>query len=75
MRRSQEYTTRELSARELQVLEMLNTGMSQKQISYELQLDPSTVSTLVYRIGMKAKSKGYRRRVVYVNEQGNIWRG
>lgn len=75
MRREQIVVTNELSPREKQVLEMLNEGKSQKEITYYLGLDQSTVSTITYRIRQKANRKGFRRMVVYINSEGEIWRG
>lgn len=64
-----------ISERERQVLEFLNQGKSLTFISYELGITVSSVSTIVFRLTEKAKRVGYKKMSVYVNDQGEIWRG
>ena len=75
MRRSEEVITAEPSPTELRVLQLLNEGKSQKTISHTIDVTKSTVSTLVYRLNEKAKRRGYRKMTVFVNSEGEIWRG
>lgn len=65
----------ELSPREKQVLDRLNEGKITKLIAYDLGLQPSTITTVVARVKAKAKLRGYRKVSVYMNDQGEIWRG
>lgn len=75
MRGGQNRAPGELSPREKQILDGLNEGKSLKLIAYELGIDNSTVSTHALRVKQKANRKGFRRMVVYINSEGEIWRG
>lgn len=75
MRKDRMITSLELSPREKQILDLFNEGKSQKFIAYELGIDISTVSTITCRIKQKAKGRGYKRMIVFINDDGEIWRG
>lgn len=62
-----------ISKREMEVLELINKGMSNQEIADQLYLSPNTIKTHTYRLFEKLEVKNRTLAILKARELGLIW--